>query len=511
MDGDLWKWPCHHLNETSKPLPFPSLPCPLSPTLSPHSHNHPSSYISLFYIAYFKSNASLFGIQDKCIGDCLSELSSQLGSILITKQVIGNLQELLIPAIKGCIRNMRHSVEGRSMKQWEIESNLEPFPGTFDEYNEMIIQFGYVTLFVAAFPMAPVLALINNLVEQHSDAYKLLTSYQRPAAERAEDLGSWYSILDALSVIGVLTNALVIAFTSEQLDVTLSWKFWTVFIFEHSVLLLKVALAALIPDIPERIQDEIEKEEYQMRLALERSRGIYHFSNDLDIIWNPDDSNTFSTVQREVVGTNFHTKEILKLYPVSVVGDVDEIFRQSERQRAIESGDFDRLRQNRKSSTDVRAAKYTTAKLKAKLSRNKHNDEPVTVEMADLSSSKPNRSRVASDGGESHVSEYSEYDDVSVISDMSATSTSNLLAKKKKKNREPKVVVEEKDGVTTTTTTTVERGPDGKLRKVKRIVRRTSKKAAVDMASTGNTKRIVRRVVSTQRKKHQHDDEEEDQ
>lgn len=43
----------------------------------------------------------------------------------------------------------------------------------FDDYTMSLIQFGYVALFSAAFPLAPLLAMINNLVQTRVDAYKI--------------------------------------------------------------------------------------------------------------------------------------------------------------------------------------------------------------------------------------------------------------------------------------------------------------------------------------------------
>jgi hypothetical protein len=41
--------------------------------------------------------------------------------------------------------------------------------------NVLVLQYGFVTLFVAAFPLAPLFALLNNIGEIRLDAYKMLT------------------------------------------------------------------------------------------------------------------------------------------------------------------------------------------------------------------------------------------------------------------------------------------------------------------------------------------------
>ena len=52
-----------------------------------------------------------------------------------------------------------------------------------------VIQYGFVTIFVAAFPLAPLCALLNNVIEIRLDAYKFVTQWRRPVANRAQDIG----------------------------------------------------------------------------------------------------------------------------------------------------------------------------------------------------------------------------------------------------------------------------------------------------------------------------------
>lgn len=70
----------------------------------------------------------------------------------------------------------------------------------------VVLQYGFVTLFVAAFPLAPLCALLNNIAEIRLDAYKMVTQARRPLGERVEDIGAWYGILRAITYAAVVSN-----------------------------------------------------------------------------------------------------------------------------------------------------------------------------------------------------------------------------------------------------------------------------------------------------------------
>ena len=72
----------------------------------------------------------------------------------------------------------------------------------------LVIQYGFVTIFVAAFPLAPLLALINNIFEIRLDAYKYTTQMRRPIAQQVQDIGIWYSILEGMTYLAVVSNVI---------------------------------------------------------------------------------------------------------------------------------------------------------------------------------------------------------------------------------------------------------------------------------------------------------------
>ncbi|XP_043943716.1 anoctamin-4 isoform X3 [Protopterus annectens] len=188
---------------------------------------------STFYIAFFlgrftgRPGAYLrllnrWRLEECHPSGCLIDLCMQMGIIMVLKQTWNNFMELGYPLIQNWWTRRRLRQEHWNEKkaffpQWEKDYNLQPMNayGLFDEYLEMILQFGFTTIFVAAFPLAPLLALLNNIIEIRLDAYKFVTQWRRPLAQRAKDIGIWYGILEGIGILSVITNAFVIAVTSD--------------------------------------------------------------------------------------------------------------------------------------------------------------------------------------------------------------------------------------------------------------------------------------------------------
>ena len=109
---------------------------------------------------------------------------------MVGKQCINNAQEIIIPKVKAWWHQKKLEEGGQTESQTESDYRLVGNEGLFQEYLEMVLQFGFITIFVAAFPLAPLFALLNNWVEIRLDAQKFVCETRRAVAERAESIGS---------------------------------------------------------------------------------------------------------------------------------------------------------------------------------------------------------------------------------------------------------------------------------------------------------------------------------
>lgn len=72
---------------------------------------------------------------------------------------------------------------------WVCRVKSEQLYLTQGHFHPAVIQYGFTTIFVAAFPLAPLLALLSNLVEIRLDAIKMVRLQQRLVPRKAKDIG----------------------------------------------------------------------------------------------------------------------------------------------------------------------------------------------------------------------------------------------------------------------------------------------------------------------------------
>ncbi|CAG0899825.1 unnamed protein product [Darwinula stevensoni] len=264
-----------------------------------------NSFSSLFYVAFYQQD--------------LGSLQAHLAALLITRQIVDNVKESALPYFLGQFKLSRLHLSlkalgspspskekknilqenesriqatgtekssedgtaqpnkppsGKALSNAELESSMTPYPGTFDDYLEMFIQFGYVTLFSAAFPLAGLCAFLNNIVEIRSDAFKLCYIIQRPFGERVRNIGTWQDCMELMGLVAIVVNVTLIGQMGplHRLAPSLSQHhaLLAVVVFEHLLLGLRWFLVRAIPDVPSWVKDEMARLEFHRREAFNR-------------------------------------------------------------------------------------------------------------------------------------------------------------------------------------------------------------------------------------------------
>nr|CAD2152305.1 unnamed protein product [Meloidogyne enterolobii] len=171
-----------------------------------------SSFCPLFYIAFW-------------LGDW-KRLKQSLATLLVTRQFVQNFTEIGVPLIYGELRLMQYAFirnleAKRKVSHWraqqaannfeeenpseeERQAALSEYGRPLDDYLEMFIQLGYVLLFSPAFPLAPLCAFLNNLLEARVDAFKLCALHRRPWP--TNDVGVWDGVIKIMLIASIWVN-----------------------------------------------------------------------------------------------------------------------------------------------------------------------------------------------------------------------------------------------------------------------------------------------------------------
>ncbi|CAJ1942244.1 unnamed protein product [Cylindrotheca closterium] len=221
-------------------------------------------YIALFYLAFYACD--------------IEQLRSELIAVFNIDSFRRVLTEVAIPMIAHRVTK-KAKVEGHPQ-----DLDLEVYE-SFDDWMEVLIQFGYVTLFASAYPMASLVMSVALMIELRSDCYKLTYLCQKPKGEQVSSIGMWKRLLQFMVWFSCLTNCLLFGFTSDQMlhympdfymrdeegnTHIVQDKGWMailiIFALERVLIYIGLALTTLIPTIPEQLLIKLKRRKYLLHM-----------------------------------------------------------------------------------------------------------------------------------------------------------------------------------------------------------------------------------------------------
>mmetsp|Transcript_33029 Transcript_33029/g.68964 ORF Transcript_33029/g.68964 Transcript_33029/m.68964 type:complete len:739 (-) Transcript_33029:239-2455(-) len=224
-------------------------------------------YISLYYIAFFKANTYLFGMKMKCVDDdCMDDLGKQLAIFMIMRLTLQNFIELAMPYV---LMMYRSYMEGRAFNTGMFTNPLTVMPDLssaerqskkedydlYEDMDEVLILYGYTTLFIVACPWVPLFALISNVLECFLDQKKLVLLYRRPFPTPAANNEPWDTAFDVFGIFAMLTNTAVVVFTSHAFDAwSHSSKILIFLAIEHVMIMGRILVGILLPALPKEVR-----------------------------------------------------------------------------------------------------------------------------------------------------------------------------------------------------------------------------------------------------------------
>uniref|UniRef100_A0A2R8ZC63 Anoctamin n=1 Tax=Pan paniscus TaxID=9597 RepID=A0A2R8ZC63_PANPA len=206
-----------------------------------------------------------------------------LATLLITSQILNQIMESFLPywlqrkhgvRVKRKVQALKADIDATLYEQVILEKEMGTYLGTFDDYLELFLQFGYVSLFSCVYPLAAAFAVLNNFTEVNSDALKCRV-FKRPFSEPSANIGVWQLAFETMSVISVVTNCALIGMSPQVNAVFPESKADLILIVvavEHALLALKFILAFAIPDKPRHIQMKLARLEFESLEALKQQQ-----------------------------------------------------------------------------------------------------------------------------------------------------------------------------------------------------------------------------------------------
>jgi anoctamin-10 len=123
------------------------------------------------------------------------------------------------------------------------------------EISDVFIMFGLAVLYACACPIACLIVMVFNIIDIKWDLRMQYVCIRRPIAQVRANIGPWLFLAEFMALAAVVSNCLLLYFSSPILRKWLSDTFdideeantlWIIVGIEHVIIMLKVFSASAI-------------------------------------------------------------------------------------------------------------------------------------------------------------------------------------------------------------------------------------------------------------------------
>jgi len=231
-------------------------------------------------------------------------LKKQMIYFAVTAQIVGQILEVVLPYAKrqgfswwkkyqskraakraGKVSDEASAFDAPEEKAFlnrvRQEAELSEYDVTSD-LREIVLQFGFLTLFSIIWPVTSVSFVVNDWIELRTDAVKICLESQRPTPLRSDGIGSWHENLEFLAWVGSITTAAIAyMFSNDGLRPDGTPKnldgftlMITIFLAEHAYLIVRFMARYAVSKLDSPSRQKERQERYLVRQRyLEESFG----------------------------------------------------------------------------------------------------------------------------------------------------------------------------------------------------------------------------------------------
>jgi hypothetical protein len=201
--------------------------------------------------------------------DCVGELQQSLLVLTFLPILVHCFEEVVVGKILQLKKlneetsDLEPGVQVGHIEPQYILAQYNALDTTFKDYSAVMSTFGYVSVFVAAFPNGVLIALISTEVRMRIDGWKLCQAFRRPQPMIAEDIGVWETVMNFLSIVAVTITYGIICFSQSYLiDTTWAYRWVYFLLLEHVTLMIKYFLIITIDDVPEKVEVQLARQDF---------------------------------------------------------------------------------------------------------------------------------------------------------------------------------------------------------------------------------------------------------